>query len=581
MRTRSGKAAVDSSDSKNFLLLSHVPSSSIYGFGNLPVELFQDIHSYLSHYEYRQFMNSSLSLFSAVKYETVYYIFSEVHEWKELFPEFSDKQLRDYCKEMIDHNVKDKGKQIAMQIDFQLKSEINLYSELYQGIHLLIVNFASCKCSPRQFSFHDIENLELSNFDSVRSLDEFLQLANIHVLRLSDFPELVDISRVKDIKTLKHVDLSDCPQLEDISPLKDFTESFFRQCCAATDFSSLEKHEHITFSDFINDVTITSEHLSHLKMAKIIEIACKIESCSSLKENVGLLNLTLMNEATFSPVVPVLHSLVYLFLGHCDLSLWTPDQLLPNLQELTLRNCKGVNFISFRNVNVLKLNYFHELPDEINLSSFLKLQVLFVEGCNTVKEIISPLQLKDLNVFSCSKLTRISNLSGVKILKVQDCKRFSELEGLTQLKSIALEDLPFYRDFSILLNVPRVSLEGFNSALDISFAQHAKTLSLERCNNLSYLSMLGNVDEIVICSCNNVKTLKGLDNVRKLSVWDCPLRDLDGLSNNKEVRLLGVSKALCDKFNNGRYRYLKEVIPDIVVSENLSTSPLSFTLFCG
>jgi hypothetical protein len=42
-------------------------------FTMLPIVIFDIIHSYISHYDYRQLMNCNHHIFCEIKYETVYY----------------------------------------------------------------------------------------------------------------------------------------------------------------------------------------------------------------------------------------------------------------------------------------------------------------------------------------------------------------------------------------------------------------------------------------------------------------------------------------------------------------------------
>jgi hypothetical protein len=553
---------------KSFLLFSHgyTSSSWIRRFGNLPDDIFHIIHSYLSHFAYRQFVNASKLLFSDVKYETVYYDFIEVHEWKRLFPQYSEKSLRDYCKQMIQHKVKKKGIQVGMKIDFLSTSEISMYSGLYQGIHSLVVDFDSWVSSIQKFGFQDIYKLELRGCEAVRSLDEFLQLDNIHVLTLSSFLELVDISRLRKIEKLKTVELYDCPLLEDISALKDVNKLSVRDCQDITDFLFLENHESVTFIN--EDLSLTSEHFSHLKMAENIYIAGEIVSCSSLEENTRILKLTLLNTVcNYWPFVPLLPGLVHLYLEGCDLSLWATADPLLDLRKVFLRECIRFSFVPFQNVQVLKLEFFVCPTHALNFSRFSRLQVLHLASCDTVTEIVASCHLKELIIDNFSKLEKIRNVAARRQLKVSRCELVSNIEGLSSIKSVTLQDLSLLHDWSILIGASIVILRNVSCNFDGSFIQHAKQLTLDNCVGLSNLSIFGNLDEINIYYCKNVQTLKGLENVRKIYVQECPLLDLEGISNNQEVRLFRVSKELVEEFNHGKYSNLKEMIPKMTVSE--------------
>jgi hypothetical protein len=50
-------------------------------FDVLPVDVFHVIHSFLTHYNYRQFMNCAKSFFRSVRKETVYYDLIGMQHW--------------------------------------------------------------------------------------------------------------------------------------------------------------------------------------------------------------------------------------------------------------------------------------------------------------------------------------------------------------------------------------------------------------------------------------------------------------------------------------------------------------------
>jgi hypothetical protein len=121
---------------KNQLVFQGRVSSNNYckfvGFDSIPVVIFDIIHSYLSHYDYRQFLNCSNTLFYPIKFETVVY--------ELLFFESWNKSLEFYETAVVG-NVKDKSKQIKLCIYEPSVEQFQRYESLLEGLAKVEIDF--------------------------------------------------------------------------------------------------------------------------------------------------------------------------------------------------------------------------------------------------------------------------------------------------------------------------------------------------------------------------------------------------------------------------------------------------------
>lgn len=127
----------------------------------IPRDIFRIIQQYLNKHDYRQFLNSNLSIFQHIKYETVYYnllISVSRIEDQRSFMDFLSRLYR---------SVKDKRKQISL--------------------------------SSKGFTVEGIHKLNYRD-DSSRKLTDISLFCNIYYLHLqgiSDIDRISGLSRVK------------------------------------------------------------------------------------------------------------------------------------------------------------------------------------------------------------------------------------------------------------------------------------------------------------------------------------------------------------------------------------------------
>jgi hypothetical protein len=108
-------------------------------FERIPLVIFDIIHSYLSHYEYQVFLNTSRDIFAEVKYETVYYClkqFDDAHPSKNASENLLMPEQMHSILETIKRNVKFQQNQISVK---WLCSSLDNFISLHVSLLIFIV----------------------------------------------------------------------------------------------------------------------------------------------------------------------------------------------------------------------------------------------------------------------------------------------------------------------------------------------------------------------------------------------------------------------------------------------------------
>jgi hypothetical protein len=397
-----------------------------------PVEIFQIIHSYVTDYEYRQFINCH-KLFESIKYETIYYDLLEIHAMKKkMIWKFGKKEnsLVKYLKEIVSNNIKDKRKQIKMKIQLLSEKEIFLYNDLYSGVHYLAVSFARYGDSFNKISFKNVFHLEIKGSSSLTTLDSFDSLENLTELRLAHLSKLTDISCLQHLKsTLKSVKLEDCAKLKNISVLKNIPAVSLVDCCSISDLSLLGNHDEFEWFDY-GEVSITMDSLIPFKSAKRLSVEGCIVSFQGLKdaltEELSAFNLS----STYIVFPGYWFELVSLELTHFGLSSLKKGSL-SKLRIVTLTDCLISCLSVFSCVRIMEL-----------------IDIKLEKESNSVLDFLDCTNLRKMRIQRCRDIVEIRGLFSVKRLEIHSCRILKKISGLHQVTCLVLSCCPDLRDIN-------------------------------------------------------------------------------------------------------------------------------------
>jgi hypothetical protein len=176
---------------------------------------------------YRNLLNTKLSTFQTIKFETVKYSLIGPNNWNRLHPlqvNFTENALLN-----IINSVKDKSRQISMSFDDVKQPTLVKYAHLFQGI----------------FKFHLTGCYSTKNYQFSNSL-AFEIFNEIHHLRLKNIFGIPNLS--KEFRNVVKLELIDCgfTRIEDLNPLKSLQDFKIIQkgdltiLCALDDIARIE-----------------------------------------------------------------------------------------------------------------------------------------------------------------------------------------------------------------------------------------------------------------------------------------------------------------------------------------------------
>jgi hypothetical protein len=363
-------------------------------FDCLPIVVFDFIHSYLSHSDYRQLMNYNKCNFYPIKYETVYYHLCCPSLWKERT--LSKDQKLKYCIDMITNNVKNKNKQVEMTLVTVTDHLLIKYADLLQGIAKVNIEVSSQGYPDREITsvqpLHGISHVKLKGLAALESLDG---LEEAKIVEVESCNDLIDISAISNAEK---VVFNGCLLLEDMKPLKNVPDAAIFKCFSVRGLSDLDGGYHEKL-DFINEEARIDRLFPIVRgISSFLSISCNFSSCDmsitsnpSLissddgayieKSSITILKLTHQLRHFFItqhiyPVLPcVFPAVEQLKLGGFNLTLWE-NKPFSSLHTLVLGNCIINDFSMFRDIKFLR--FTRPRCDFLDYRVFSKLEALCI-----------------------------------------------------------------------------------------------------------------------------------------------------------------------------------------------------------
>jgi hypothetical protein len=460
-------------------------------FEQIPLVIFDIIHSYLKHYEYQMFLNTSRDIFAEVKYETVYYCLKQFDDRTQstiasetlLRPEQMHSIL-----ETIKRNVKSQQNQVS--VEWFCSSLVNFitFTCFIADIHCLTLTLVNAPTLPLH-NLTNIRNLTLSWLSNVsleglsgamktKQACQQLKDASIRVLKLADCTNLEDISEIEQLPLLKKVIIARCLKVQDVSCLANIEEvellnvqdmsyvAGYKQTSLTLRAHRRLGYENTTPCERCDTSSLLSfRHLTNLSLSCYFHPSCNFltafgakngdDASADADKRCRIRNLTIQNYSRYDDVFPVFPQLYYLtsvdIMGF-DLSSW--NETFTSLSSVILRNCILPSALScFKFVSKLKLEDT-DVVVTLNISDvFHNLQRLTITGSKCLKSLIINSNIKHLELRWNESLQAVSNIGIVKSLAVYHCIKLIEINGLDKANSVDLYRLDSLDDFSFLSKV--------------------------------------------------------------------------------------------------------------------------------
>jgi hypothetical protein len=354
-----------------------------------------------------------------------------------------------------------------------------------------------------------IVSLELIDLPEFSRLSE--ELIGVEALTLSKLPKIVDISGISKSRNIKSVRLDHCSTIsnEALSPLNGIKDVTVRFCDSITDINYLGNHE--SFNLWSTKAVAQVTTLKNLIRCKNLYIYCaSFETCdNSCLENVSN-KLNLFSSAgSYFPLPLNQFDGTSLKLRGFKLTNSTFLRNCPNLTELYLSDCKGIDIIDFQ-TNVLPI-----------------------------------LSLQSLSLYNFSDIVNTNSMGKIK------CLCFGGLSSLVSLQSlgaanrqVSIISLPQVVDFSPLQHVRDLFINSCSNLIDVSVLKNVKILSILGCLNVTDVSGLESCEYLHLHTCLGIRSLKGVKHIKKILVDNCEsLEDIDELKGREDVKISDCPKA--------------------------------------
>jgi hypothetical protein len=384
----------------------------------IPTSVYRATQQYLLEREYRDFMNTSLSIFQTVKFETVYYNLLGPEKW--LYSgAWTTEEQENFVTTIINHCVKDKSKQISVSFSQATQEKIFKHLHLFADIHkVTIAGRPGGVLYP--FWVDDFPLQYFSNLSHVVLMNiglpdrHFKGLPNVQKLELLDcafasFEMANPTNSLTYLRVVKHMFQLQLPSsLENISfveingflkelPIlgnnKSFTLIPERCVLSLSDFNQMNQprfHANLQYLKLHCEFPVDFTDFSFTQYMAVVDLHCMAGS----KQNC---------------MVPVLTSTV-IKLCNFNLQLWN-NQILPNARKVWLKTCFGIQTLpSMPWVRELSLLYHFKQPNEKTVleevPSCATLRKLIINTCPDIGKIGDYPVLKERNINGCPKLPK-------------------------------------------------------------------------------------------------------------------------------------------------------------------------------
>jgi hypothetical protein len=530
-------------------------------FSNIPIDIFHIIHSFLSHYDYRQFMNSNKSDFEVIKHETVAYdVANDCFVSSKLVPSrLTTKTLFDLEDAIVSAKkaVKNSANQVFVRIHTRNELPSN-FNEITTGLKLLSLVYAypavrlDLLCS-----FNNVTDLRVELPKGITSLD-FLQCYKLNSFHVKS-EDLTDINKLRQFNELHTVYLNECANVRNVSSLRNLKKVIICECRSVSDLSELGNHEEFYLFSLFGRIKM------HFKLPSKMNYLHLLSDFSQV-------NLNDYFDRDF-------HCNFCVVDNTGDFAMQFPSNL--GINNLYLRRFTITKNRVNQNSPLRELHLDGIVSESLDISNFCNLGSCWVNGSASLKSItVNNFNPSKISSTNCEKLEEISEVGNLDYFEIINCEALTSVNGNVSVNKVVMVEENREEDFGLLLfsrlvefsflkkiaNTGSIEIDGYRGFKDGNLISHVRKVEISNCENFQDSSMLGAVKELTIIHCP-INSLEGLHNVPILEIYYCPLNNLEGLgSNNQKVVITGVSKELVESFHHGKYSYLKRLISDITVS---------------
>jgi hypothetical protein len=380
---------------------------------SLPTPLFQIIQIYSSETDYRNLVNTELSFFQSIKWETVKYSFAWSNRSVEISP--SELEYKESLLHYLLNKVKDKSKQISIYFNDVLQKVVVDNSHFFDGIGFLRVTSNSLRVNfGGTLPFNIFDNIHHLSVENIYGSPQFmlrlrnvvkLEMINCSAFTLEDFnsSKTLKYLRVSTNGVLNIYGLLDNIQTISCSGPISCVQFIFPRNCSNTEFVADRLQMQLPNCDSLFDKSVFPERL---KIHGGFPAAWQGKELTLFKDypTVDLSS----DSPTLSISFPLFNGLEISLDRFC-LPTWNGG-VLSNVKKLCLKRCKSLTRLpEMPLLEIMKLDSCHELTV---ISSLNLLNTLTAENCSSLQCISFCPQLKEVAIKNCEQfdLTCIGHL---------------------------------------------------------------------------------------------------------------------------------------------------------------------------
>jgi hypothetical protein len=568
----------------------------------LPVPILEIIRDFSLEQDYRNLMNTNLSGFQLVKSETIYYSLSPL-----LFNSriYGKKYMLESLQQII-NNVKDKSKQIFIQLDSTNPSTIENYAPLFPGIHRLSI---SNTVFNEEFSFavfHNIHILELRGLQGLNVLP--LGLDTIQKLSIQDCSFTV-IENFNPTKSLKELKISRCSSLVSIPNFDDIPSIVID--CPRSPLIGLslprncESCELVVPSISFDSLLAPDSANSVLCSMKKFKLRCGPPvnlTDFSVFQQVENLELRLTRLPIYLPFANTFHG-KELYLFHFELNSWTGQSShFPFLKRLRLRRCRTLTELpEMPQLEILRVEECDQLQTIRSFSSLKQLvlvsslelkdispnplvKALWIHKCPSISDISSFLHLKKLDIAKCNFIVSVpAVLNQIPLVTISEMSQFNHFKSLSgneeddyrlQGRIVRLSLIESAENFLFCKNIYQLELYNFSQLVTCEGIERIHHLKIGMCPNLMTTRGIGLISgSLTITACPSLAELVNLKNIPTVTLDIClAIENFEGLGNHDKLTV-NKNSFFIDRFRRYQthksYKKLFETIQQLFIDDEL------------
>jgi hypothetical protein len=517
---------------------------------SLPIPVFKMIQGYSgSETDYRNLMNTNLSTFQPMKWETVRYSFLGPGMWTRM-----NQYTAEYKEASIVNiiqGVKDKSKQISVSFWNVRQHTVIKYAHLFEGLHKFHFGSPNACRFTEQLSFDIFNNIHYLILERITGIPNLSSgLRNVVKLELlhCGFITISEINPTKTLKELKiitagHLNIP-C-SLDNISKIQLDCESFGVNNDVA--FPKNCRNLELACDAPVQMRCFDSGFDGNQPYEKLVCLGFCIENhltAFTILQRYPVIKLENYHDTVPFPSFPVLHS-TEISLYRFSLTLWN-SQTITGLKELNLEFC--IDLITFPDMPEVEILFIDNCEEFTEIPSLRSLRKLTILDCPMVRSICYCPELKEANFDNCPRLDNLSSCKHANFLRIRSGSKTMDLSPLAGIPSenmnlespvnrraLSIGSCPSLKVFIFCKNLYEVELFDLSGVITCKEIMNIHHLKIRYCRRFASTDGLRNITGSVLFEvCPALQRLFGMQNIPEIVLCGCDkIRDFSGLGNHE------------------------------------------------